>query len=397
MTVELYHRPEWSLSIVYRPHYDLAVALLDEAIESTDAAKVRRFQREQEREGGVALPPLPLTQRSTWLETLLRSYREDDQRLTLHGLLLTSPSLEALISVLERQASPDRPVIAALSEALLVESRALMSAWGVSDIEPARFERAWRDQWEGALSLDDLMATAEYSPLLRDLQRCRRALFNGPPPPLTLIHCPALKSSGRGGAIRQNRIVAVSLDQPPSWIFCQALHEEVHAITDLRARRSSSVRDTRAGREGSALHQALESAAMEAGTALIERHCAQRTKEDVAWRRAYGYGLPLHSERASALVDDLKQGLTPSRKRLIALFVSALISAWSLAMLSRGSGVIIALIWASLFAALCYLPSHSAWLARRRVVLGIYELSAQQRIAVTVTSALQALMISLSL
>lgn len=392
MSVTLYERQEWSLSIIYRPHYDLAVATLDAALERGDAAKVRSLgsslSDSVKREG--QLPAITISREERWREPLKDAYRRDERRLSLHGVALISSNLSELLARLESQMSDDHPAAGALREALLIEMDALMTRWGVNEPKPEEFEDAWSAQLERAPRLDDLMAPSEYSPLLRDLQRCRRELFKGAAPPLTLLHCPSLKSSGRGGGSPERRVVAVSFEESQRWVFCQALHEEVHAITDRQARGDLATRETRAGAQGSEVHRALEERAMKRATELIKSCRPQRLQDDLNWRRAHGLSsVRASAERAQQVTEDLSKRLDASRRRLITLFIIALASAWVSATLHRGLGLSVACCWALLFSALCYLPSAGGWIARRRVEFGVYDLDARQRFALTASAAIQ--------
>lgn len=128
--------------------------------------------------------------------------------------------------------------------------------------------------------------------LREPLQRLRAALWEqqGPPPPLTVLDCPALGLAGRGGSDERGHLVAVSLAAPLEHLLCQILHEEVHVVTDpvVRAEGGSAAQDTRAGTPGHALHAALEHAAIEVGRAVIEARAPEWTQAYARWQSRFG-------------------------------------------------------------------------------------------------------------
>ncbi len=101
----------------------------------------------------------------------------------------------------------------------------------------------------------------------------RDRLWQGRPPPLRVLHVPALGRRGRGAVVDGEHRVAVSLDEPDDHVWMQVLHEEVHPVTDPYVlAEHSGIRDTRAGTEGHALHLALEDLALRTTEALLATH-----------------------------------------------------------------------------------------------------------------------------
>lgn len=103
----------------------------------------------------------------------------------------------------------------------------------------------------------------------------RERMWQGRPPPLRVLHVPALGRCGRGAIVDGEHRVAVSLDQPDEHVWMQVLHEEMHPVTDpyvLAERPRGEVRDTRSGAEGHALHAALEDLAVRTTEALLRAH-----------------------------------------------------------------------------------------------------------------------------
>lgn len=130
--------------------------------------------------------------------------------------------------------------------------------------------------------------------ILEPLQLLRSALWErqGTPPALTVVDCPALGRAGRAVASGQGRVVAVSLAEPAEHVLCQVLHEETHAVTDGLVRESwtpsGAARDTAVDSPGYARHQALETAAIEVGDALIAARAPAWSDAYQRWRARFG-------------------------------------------------------------------------------------------------------------
>ena len=128
----------------------------------------------------------------------------------------------------------------------------------------------------------------------RELQALRELLYaaQGAPPPLKLLHVPAL--GGRARATQRacgTRVVATDLAQPRAHVVLQVLHEEVHPITDpivMEEWDDAVTRDTRPGTRGYALHQALESTAVAATEALLQQRAPDWMPAFSAWKTRVG-------------------------------------------------------------------------------------------------------------
>lgn len=201
-----------------------------------------------------------------------------------------APGRLSLIPLAMREADP-----AALIRRLRSPPPALQDAAGsrLAALFADAMEREFRDApaeplfppSAAALPIPQLLADA--------LPELRRLLYeaHGAPPPLTLLHCPALGPRARATALDGQRLIAADLGQPPEPLLMQILHEEVHVVTDavataewLEQRRTDAGtpdqatdpatdpapdRDTRPGRPGYALHRELEEVALSATEALL--------------------------------------------------------------------------------------------------------------------------------
>ena len=405
MTYVIAQRPEWSVNLIYRPHFDLAVKILDEALEERDAAKIRSLDHAHQslRSPSSDFLDYALSARHVWLAQLRTAYQLDENRLRLHHLILTSQTLSGLIDGLSDNSPESRLLSAQLCEALRAaltkEAEVFLESneGAVKDLD--QFEATWRKRYFAQnkvdqLSLDLLMPTKASSLLLRDLQRCRRALFNGSPPPITLLHAPALKSSGRSTTLPTGeRLIAVSFSEAAEWVFCQALHEEVHGVTDRQyAQRSPSTSDTRRGEAGHAIHQLKEKQAVDAASALIRRHCPQRVEQDLAWRRAHNLTSPITPVIEFKEMSQTRfAALTEGRQRLILFFISLTVMSWLVGWVNALLGGLLASLSVLLLITLCYVPSALSfnWIARLSVRFEIQQLNGQQRAALVLSSIVQ--------
>ncbi len=163
------------------------------------------------------------------------------------------------------------------------------------DAEGRALARAFADAIETeatahltAFECDDTALADVATALAAPLSRLRAALWErvGQPPPLVIVHCPALRKCARAARRDDARIVATDCAQPIEWLACQVLHEEVHAITDdaVLAGRDARARDTRVGAPGHALHRELERAAIEVGDALVQARAPEWAEAYARWR-----------------------------------------------------------------------------------------------------------------
>ena len=212
-----------------------------------------------------------------WVEGLASAYAAAPGRLTLHAVALSAgPQLGSTL----RDAPPPALSDPAGRELLRRFAAALHA---VRESYRTAFDAAG----PGARNLKRERATALGGPL----KRLRAALYevHGEPPPLRILDCPALGPCGRAIAEERGRIVAVSLEQDVEHLLCQILHEEVHAVTDPAVRSGGDApQDTRRGTPGYALHEALETAAIEVGAALIEARAPAWAPAYARWRARFG-------------------------------------------------------------------------------------------------------------
>ncbi|MGC6494038.1 MAG: radical SAM protein [Myxococcota bacterium] len=203
-----------------------------------------------------------------WSEAFSEAWHATPQRVMLQGELLLHDTADALLQVLR----------APRGRLDTTEGRALCDA----------FLQAW-EQVEApeppASRVDDAWP---------ELQALRELLYaaQGAPPPLKLLHVPAL--GGRARATQRacgTRVVATDLAQPRAHVVLQVLHEEVHPITDpivMEEWDDAVSRDTRPGTRGYALHQALESTAVAATEALLQQRAPDWMPAFSAWKTRVG-------------------------------------------------------------------------------------------------------------
>lgn len=388
MSIILYQSPHMGLTITYRPHTDLLALILDAIIGSDDAASVRPAQ--------VPVSYFHLKATDEWLAPLQLAYREETERMWVHGVGLHTLNLSALRDHLKQRGGE-------LSQALLHAIDLEVSACeAVAKAEaPLSFEEAWSTLYGTELITrwDSDPNSSKRHIALRDLQRCRRALYADRPPHLTLLHTPSLGSSGRGSTTSDGeRIVALSLCEPPEWFFCQALHEEVHALTDLERVVHREHVDTQLRSEGYHAHHARERRAIQRASELIKQTCPQRVEDDQAWRRAYGQeGVTASSSSAETYTPQAFSGfgshestLTPTRKRLLITYLMLTSLLWMSILLHIWLGIVCSLLSACLSILLNQAPVSTLvkmgrWATRLRVKLGLYELSSMQKRAIPVS------------
>ena len=212
----------------------------------------------------------------SWVEPLRRAYLDAPGRLVVQGLALRYPDggLDALAHAppagLRDEAG--RQLLDGLRKAMAIEREPFMHGWNAAAAEG-----------EAEARLDTVS-----SRVLGPLTELRHALWerHGPPPPLTVLDCPALDRAGRGTTVAHERRVAVSLSAPVEHVLCQILHEEIHPITDpvIREGQPGPAQDTRSGSAGHATHAALEHAAVEVGQALILARAPRWAEAYARWR-----------------------------------------------------------------------------------------------------------------
>jgi len=105
-------------------------------------------------------------------------------------------------------------------------------------------------------------------------------------PPLWVVDCP-VGNSGRATETSRGRIVGVNFDNDLGHILCQVLHEEMHPISDPHVL-AEGVRDTRAGTEGYALHQRLETVAVSATDAFLRARAPRWVPDFERWCQTVG-------------------------------------------------------------------------------------------------------------
>ena len=297
----LYEHLEWRLTIEYRAHVDIFYTLLSQIINPDDAARIPTSLHHP-------LPGLsPLTSESR--SRLMIDYYADPRRLTLHALPLITQDLDGLTAHLSSDTQLTEPLRTGLLTALS-DDRVLMRS--SLDQLKSEFNHACR--------------SPALSKLLRDLQRCRRALHSEMPPPLRLIHTPALGRAGRGCIEAGTQLIATSFLSPHEHLFCQLLHEETHSVTDhqvLKRMHSQGHsqgsfdeltfialhRETRPNRGDASIHHALEEAAVSRSTQVISGVCPHRRAADLIWRQ--GLNIP-----SGDLYDNLGRDVTEDAQTL---------------------------------------------------------------------------------
>ncbi len=268
--LQLYRSRRFGIELERSEHAALCYHVLAHLDLGSDAATL--FDR--------GLPPRP------WRDALAGAYARARGRLRLQFLGIETTSFAELRARLFGDRRDP-----ALGDA---DGRALVTAFtrALEDERPRHAER-WRAQ--GALR-----ESARLDSIVETLSRLRAVLWEasgGPPPPLTIVDCPALGWCGRashrsrpGGS--RHRVVGVSLARPDEHVVCQVFHEETHRVTDpvvLGGR--SGRRDTRVGQPGHELHEALELAAVEAGQAIIDVRAPALRGAYHRWRERFGMTL----------------------------------------------------------------------------------------------------------
>jgi len=221
-------------------------------------------------------PALP---RPPWADALEAAWAAAPGRLALHGLALQFEQPAALIGALRSPTAAlsggaDRALAAAFADALATAAPAFMAAWGADAEAEARLARA---------------REALAAPLAR-VRQMFWAQSDAGPPPLLLLDCPALGGCGRGATVGGPRRVAVSLAEPAEHALWQALHEEMHPVTDplVLAAAPAAARDTRPGAPGWGVHARLEQVAVAATEALLRERAPEHLPAFSRWRARVG-------------------------------------------------------------------------------------------------------------
>jgi len=213
-------------------------------------------------------PSLP---EAPWVAPLLEAYREAPGRLAIQGIALRHGSVESLLRELRfdpPEALADRAgrrLVARFAGAVRAVSAGLSADWSAArPVVPARVGLG--------------------------LSKLRRAMWHGrEAPSLVVLDAPALGPSGRAVQVGAERRVAVDFAQEPMHLLCQVLHEEMHGVTDplVLAEWSGGPRDTAVGSDGYALHQALESVAVEATEVFLAARAPELIEAFEGWRSGF--------------------------------------------------------------------------------------------------------------
>lgn len=219
-------------------------------------------------------PGLP---EAPWVGPLRAAYAEAPGRLALQFVGLGHDRADALLSALT--ADPPAELADPAGQRLLSLFREAL-------------QRALPDLPQGSDSGEALQTALAIGPALQRLRETLWASSGRPPPPLTVLHVPALGRHGRAAWRDGQRVVAVDLGQPAEHALLQILHEEMHPVTDPLVLQGREGRDTRAGSAGFALHQELEAVAVGATQAVLEAHAPEHVEAFHRWKR--------RSQRAAA-------------------------------------------------------------------------------------------------
>lgn len=194
--------------------------------------------------------------RRPWTRPLVEAYARDPRRLRAQFWALHTADEGALRGVLTRD---ETELARRFQEALDAEAPRL--PWPTPPIEPT---------------------------FTQTLQTLREALYDpAAPPPLRVLDCRSLGRHGRAVTRQGERVVAVSLGEPPEHALCQLFHEEVHPISDKDLTHAKG-RDTRAGSPGHAAHRALEAHAVAVGREVVMRAAPEWLEAYEAWARPFG-------------------------------------------------------------------------------------------------------------
>jgi hypothetical protein len=236
------------------PASQAAFSILAQMDLGADAANLHR--------PGAPVPP--------WAGPLRIAYRAAPARLQLHAVGMHHDTLEALLAALDEgppglRDDAGRRLASAFADALrrFTDREALARD---ADAHAHR-RRAFEAQ------------------ALPDLATLRAALWETrtePPPPLTILDCPALGEAGRATTHAGRHVVAVGLGAGPEHALIQVLHEQIHPVTDPLVE-ADGPRDTQVGAPGFARHAQLERLALDVGAALVEARAPHRRDAYARW------------------------------------------------------------------------------------------------------------------
>ena len=238
------------LEITRSPAADVAYGLLSQVDLGADAANLF---------AGGTQPP--------WAGPLRIAYRTAPGRLSLQVVGLWHDEVDAL-----RAALRDGPP-------------------GLQDPEGRRLASAFVDAidrfGEGLVCAPDEHARrrdAFEAAVGEDLRRLRAALWTDTAefPALRLVDCAALGTAGRATWAGDVHVVAISLDRDPVAALMQAVHEQVHAVTDPPASAMHG-RATERDAEGYAMHARIEDDAIAFGRDLIARVTPRHAEAYARW------------------------------------------------------------------------------------------------------------------
>lgn len=251
------------ITVAYALHAELTFYVLSHVDLGQDAASIFR----------AGLPRRP------WVRGLLQAYQAAPARLTVHAAAMHADGLEQLLEQLTRgqvaglERGPGLDLACRLAAALEAEQARVRQRWQAEQATAAE-QTAW---------------------LQRDpaLPALRQALRDGArPPPLRLLHCPALAhppgTRGRGTTRQGQVVLAACLTAAPDQLLCQLLHEEAHLVTDAAEPTAPGQRqDTRPGSPGLELHLRLERRAVEAGQRAVDSAAPALAGPYRKWRRRH--------------------------------------------------------------------------------------------------------------
>ncbi len=245
------------IEITRAPAADVAYGLLARVDLGADAANLY---------GGGGEPP--------WAGPLRLAYRAAPGRLSLQVVGLWHADLASLRAAL-------RQGVAGLRDP---DGRRLASAFGDAV-----------DRFGGGLVSDPVVHARRRetfeAAVGEDLRRLHAASWThaDAAPPLRLVDCPALGPAGRATWDGDVHVVAVSLARAPVDALIQAVHEQIHAVTDPPASQMTG-RATEADAEGYVVHAQIEDAAIDFGRDLIARVTPHHLAAYTRWVDRVGGG-----------------------------------------------------------------------------------------------------------
>lgn len=238
------------VEITRSPAADVAYGILAQVDLGADAANLY---------GGSTEPE--------WAGPLRIAYRAAAGRLQLQAVGLWHADVTALLEALRSGVpglhDPDgRRLTSAFSDAI--------GRFGDGLVSDARAHARRRTRFEQQVGAD--------------LSRLRAALWEATAtlPSLRLVDCPALGTAGRATWDGEVHVVAVSLARDPVQALMQALHEQVHAVTDPPADAMAG-RETEVAAAGYDVHARVEARAIEVGRELVRRVAPEHGPAYARW------------------------------------------------------------------------------------------------------------------